>query len=612
MRSRPVNRSVSGLQEYFGLTRRTELWTAVVLLGLGTLFKLWNVFLYRFDSDEWQHLHVVWAWTQGLVQHRDIFDNHMPLFHLLCAPLLGLLGERAADLYWMRLLMVPLYFLSLWSLYRIGTIAFSRRVGLWAMLFASGISVYHFCSTEYRPDNVWTLLWLLSLMVLVANPFAFRSFRVSGLLLGLCFGISMKTTLMLVTIPSAFGIAIALVGWRQLGLTLRQVVTGAAVFAVCMAVVPLLIMGFFAAKGVWSQFYYGVFAHNLEPATLKNYLKPLWLLGGVPILIYTTREFVRKETNPIVAFRQAFVCLACGMYFFLMQGIWRHLTRENYLPLFPLVALVCVALVSKVSDTLTEHKLMPRLLVQFPLPTIAASLVMLLDLALRLPVTNEADKEVNRVRDVLALTNPDDFVFDCKGEAVFRRRSLHYVFESITITRIERGEIPDELQAQSPGNRARVAVLGGEMPEYDEKFIEANYLPVDRGVLVAGSTLNAASAADGTIRFHIAIPDRYEIITPDRPARGLLDGTRCEGGRFLAVGEHTFVPDASGPPLAILWAQAVDRHFTNFLHAPPFRAVYKEVPTKKPGRRTVDIVGEVPDTFLRPVTVFRRWNLFPR
>jgi hypothetical protein len=611
MRRRQLNFSASRLQEYFGLSSRTELWTAGALLGLGSLFKFWNVFLFRFDSDEPQHLHVIWAWTRGLVQYRDVFDNHMPLFHLLCAPLLGLLGENAAALYWMRLLMVPLYLLSAWCLYRIGTIAFSRRVGLWAMLLASGSSVYHFCSTEFRTDNVWIVLWFLCLIVLVENPFAFRSFMVSGLLLGLCFGISMKTALMLVTIVSAFGIAIGLVGSRRRELTRRQMGIGAAVFAICMAVVPLLIIGFFAAKGAWPQFRYCVFTHNVEPATSKTYWKPLWLVGGAPILIYATRMFVGKEPNPIVAFRQAFVCLTCGMYFFLMQAFWRHLTREDYLPLFPLVALVCVATFSRFSDMLEEQRLMPRFLLRFPLPLIAASLVMLLDLALRLPVTNEADEEVSRVRDVLALTNPDDSVFDCKGETVFRTRTVHYVLESITMGRIERGEIPDEFEGQSPETRARVAALGGEILEDNERFIEANYLPVGHGIMVAGCRLNTASTTDGAIRFHIAMPDRYEIITPDGPARGLLDGTPSGDGRFLAAGEHTFVPAASGLPLAVLWAQAVDRYFTNFLTAPPLIAVEKKLPMKEPVRRPVDISGQIPDPFLRPVTIFRSWNLFP-
>ncbi|MEY2485947.1 MAG: hypothetical protein QOH39_1595 [Verrucomicrobiota bacterium] len=599
------------LQAYLGLPRRAELLIAAGLLGMGSLFKFWNVFLYRFDSDESQHLHVIWAWTHGLVQYRDVFDNHMPLFHLLCAPLLGVLGEHATDLYWMRLLMVPLYFLNAWCFYRIGTIVFSRRIGLWAMLFASGMSVYHFCSTEFRTDNVWTVFWFLSLIVLVANPFDFGSFMVGGLFLGLCFGISMKTTLMLLTILSAFGIAIGLVGWKPLGLTLRKMGAGAAAFALCTAVVPLLIMGFFAARGVWSQFQYCVFVHNLEPANRNTYLDLLILGGGAPILIYATRKFIGKETNPTVAFRQAFLCLVCGMYFLLLEGIWRHRTREDYLPFFPLLALVCVAILVKVSDKLSERRLMPRLLLRFPLPAIAAALVMLLDLALRLPVTNEADKEVGRVRDVLALTNPGDSVFDCKGETVFRKRSVRYVLETITLKRIERGEIADELEGQSPESRARVAAIGGELPEDDEKFIENNYLSVGHGVMVAGSKLNAASTAGRAIRFHIAMPDRYEIISPDGPAAGLLDGTPSDRDRFLAVGEHTFVPAASGP-LAVEWAQAADRHFTNFLAAPQLHAVYKDGSIKRPGRRIVGVITELPDPFLRHVSVFRPWNPFSR
>jgi hypothetical protein len=611
MQQSPVNPSVSRLQDYFGLASRSEVWIAAGLLCLGTFFKFWNVFLFRFNSDEPQHLHVIWAWTHGLVQYRDVFDNHMPLFHLFCAPILGLLGEHAADLYWMRLLMVPLYFLSLWCVYRIGTIAFSRRVGLWATLLASGMSAYHFCSTEFRTDNVWTPLWFLCLIVFVANPFAFRSFFVSGLLLGLCFGISMKTTLMLATLVSAGGIAIALVGWERLGLTLRQLAIGAAFFAVCMAVVPLLIMGFFAAKGVWSQFQYCVFTHNLEPAATKTYLNSLWLIGGVPILIYATRKFIRKEINPTVAFRQAFVGLTCGMYFLLLKGVWRHLTREDYLPHFPLVALVCVALLSKLSEILGEWRSRPRLLLRFPLPAIAACLVIILDLGLRIPVTNDAAKEVNQVRDVLVLTNPDDSVFDGKGQIVFRKRSVRYVLETLTVERIERGEIADELEEQFPEARARVAVISDEMPKKDEKFFEANYLMVGHGVMVAGSRLNAASTADGTVRFHIAIPDRYEITTPVRPAPGLLDSTPVEGGRFLAVGEHSFVPAEPGPPLAALWAQAVDRHFTNFLDQPQLHFSYSKTPMARRRRLIVEMIDPTKKRVGDFVGIFHHRDLSP-
>jgi hypothetical protein len=226
-------------------------------------------------------------------------------------------------------------------------------------------------------------------------------------------------------------------------------------------------------------------------------------------------------------------------------------------------------------------------------------------------VTNDAAKEVNRVRDVLVLTDPDDSVFDCKGETVFRKRSVRYVLETLTLARIERGEIADELEEQSPEARARVAVISDEMPENDEKFFEANYLAVGHGVMVAGSRLNAASNADGTVRFHIAIPDYYEIIAPDRPAPGLLDGTPADGGRFLAVGEHSFVSAEPGPPLAVLWAQAVDRRFTNFLNAPQLRVSYQKVPDAKTGRWTVELIDTTKKRVGDFLGIFHHGDLSP-
>lgn len=53
------------------------------LLVLGLALRVLMAWRFRVDSDEPQHLHVVWAWTHGLLPYRDVFDNHMPLFHLL-------------------------------------------------------------------------------------------------------------------------------------------------------------------------------------------------------------------------------------------------------------------------------------------------------------------------------------------------------------------------------------------------------------------------------------------------------------------------------------------------------------------------------------------------
>ena len=83
-------------------------------------------------SDEPQHLHAVWGWARGFVQYRDMADNHMPLFQILCAPIYKLIGDRGTVLYWMRIVLQPLYIVAFWCTYRIGSLLFfsaRRRLG---------------------------------------------------------------------------------------------------------------------------------------------------------------------------------------------------------------------------------------------------------------------------------------------------------------------------------------------------------------------------------------------------------------------------------------------------------------------------------------------------
>ena len=86
------------------------------------VLRIVNIIGYRFDADESQHLHVIWGWAHGLVQYRDLFDNHMPLFQIMLAPIFGLIGDRASDLCLMRFALLPMYFVAAWCIYRIGTL----------------------------------------------------------------------------------------------------------------------------------------------------------------------------------------------------------------------------------------------------------------------------------------------------------------------------------------------------------------------------------------------------------------------------------------------------------------------------------------------------------
>src|SRR6185369_11494597 len=73
---------------------RLEATAIGVALSAAAVLRVVYAVHYRVDSDEPQHLHVAWGWSQGLMQYRDVFDNHAPLFHILFSPLVRAVGER--------------------------------------------------------------------------------------------------------------------------------------------------------------------------------------------------------------------------------------------------------------------------------------------------------------------------------------------------------------------------------------------------------------------------------------------------------------------------------------------------------------------------------------
>src|SRR5438874_6884260 len=104
-------------------TARGERLILTLLTILSLALRAIAFFNFRFDSDEPQHLHVTWGWTAGLLQYRDVFDNHAPLFHMLTAPILRMVGERPNALLFMR---VPM--LLPFAAIIVGTYTLGRRL----------------------------------------------------------------------------------------------------------------------------------------------------------------------------------------------------------------------------------------------------------------------------------------------------------------------------------------------------------------------------------------------------------------------------------------------------------------------------------------------------
>jgi dolichyl-phosphate-mannose-protein mannosyltransferase len=551
--------------DYFGMSGPAEFVAAVSLFVLMVALKLVNITRYRFDSDESQHMHVIWAWARGFVQYRDVFDNHMPLFQIVFAPIFGVIGDRATILYWMRFILLPMYFVAAWCTYRIGESLFSRRAGIWAVILAGFFNKYHFISFEFRTDNLWAPLWLLCIMVLVRGPLTVPRAMVAGLLLGFSFGVSMKSILLLVSLLVGAGIALLLVGKKQLGQSWSHLARCFAAFLGTAALVPGIIAVAFALAGLWKDFIYCNFGHNILPhLNAKNH--PAWWIIVFPVVfpfvIYIARLIVRAAPEPAMAFRRAFIFLICGFYLPALYSFWNLLTRQDYLPYYPLAFVMCSGGLLALSRYLERYDLrVTHYLRRVPLPAFIGLIEFFLVVVSRPFWIDGGRAETGLLRAILKLTDPGDYVLDCKGETIFRQRCFRPVTESVMMERLSRRLVADNAAERAVETHTCVAAFKGRMPFHAKKFILGNYISVGDDLRVAGRFLKPSVTDSTRMDFDVAIPASYKIIARDGPVGGTLDGTPYDGARFLAPGRHTFVQTSSGTGLVLLWAQAVDRNF---------------------------------------------------
>ena len=555
---------------YFEMSGPGEFIAAAVLFTLMLVIRIVNILHYRFDSDEPQHLHVIWGWARGFIQYRDLFDNHMPLFQIMFAPIFGLIGDRVTILYEMRFVLLPMYFVAAWCTYKIGTTLFSRRAGIWAVILAGLYTRYHFISLEFRTDNLWAPLWLLCITVLVTGSLTVRRALVAGLLLGLCFGVSMKSVLFLLSIAVAALLTLLLVGRRNLALSWTHLLQCIAAFVVSTATIPATIMTFFAFKGLWRDFRYCVFDFNFlarsaseNSLAYKIHLTPTIIIA-LPIILYVAWRMI-CATDGGLAFRRVFILMICTSYFLAFKTFWPVRSHDDDPPFYPLVAVLCSgALLAASTKLMSFNWNAGQILRRVPMPAFLAVGEIFVLIAMQPIWKDKTKRETDLLRNVLTLLKPDDYVLDCKGETVFRQRGVRAVYETITKSAIQRGIILDNAPQRCVETHTCVVAttLIRTFPRDTARFVRRNYLRVTNNLRIAGKELKPSATNSRQCEFEVTIPASYEIISLKENVSGTLDGIPYNGARFLAAGSHTFESTSPSRGLVLLWAQAVDRHFT--------------------------------------------------
>jgi hypothetical protein len=538
-------------------------WSVILLIAAFAALRVAYTFHYRIDSDEPQHLHVVWGWVNGQLPYRDIFDNHTPVFQALCAPVFRLLGERADIVLWMRLAIIPFFVATVWFVQRIvGTFA-DRRTAILSAGLTALFPPFFYSSIEFRPDQMWAALWLATIATLVCGgPTPKRAFA-AGLILGLAFAVSMKTTLMLAALAAALIGTILIAGdapWIR-G-RLRRLSLCALAGCGGMMVIPALVVLFFVGRGAGREMYYCVIQHNIIPGNTD--LRPvlfgvLRLVGLLPLVAIVGVVLKRREMPALIRSRIAFSFLAGALYYVFLVSFWPVLTAEDYLPFFPAMALTAAPFLLWLSQLAVKS-----IRVTFSQIGILLFLGELASImSVSSPLDDQTVDKVGIVADTLTLTSKTDYVMDAKGETIYRQRPFYYVLERMTLWRLHNGLIENDIIQRLIATRTPLA-LTRRMPLDVRRFIQANYVRIAFRLRALGQELPMSSSrTPQPVTFQVAVPARYVLVTEEGAADGTLDGVALNGPRELDAGQHEFVRGSSTHgKVTLFWATAWERGYS--------------------------------------------------
>jgi hypothetical protein len=335
-------------------------------------------------------------------------------------------------------------------------------------------------------------------------------------------------------------------------------------------VVPLVLITTFWRLHALGSLVYCTIGHNVVPyvglwgaGARRMVIFPLAFAGLVGASYTLVRTFPGRVTE-----RQICVFLTAGLYLALLEAFWPLITKQDFLPSTPLVALLVVAAVLSGLAAL-EHG--------GPRPAVASARVVLLasmcsiDLfavcQIQLPWRYSNELQDRTILATLRATRPGEPILDVQGETIFRPRPFYYLLENLTVARLANGSLRDDIPVDIVRSRTHFVVDDSEyLPSGDRPFLNKHF--VSFGALrVLGSRLgDTGDAPHAEHVFDVCYAERFAVVADGAPARGVLDGVRYRGPVLLQPGVHRYRAEPGERDVLAVWDVALERRL--FMSSP--------------------------------------------
>jgi hypothetical protein len=516
----------------------------LMVIGLLLVVRCLAVFLLRADSDEAQHLHMIYGWLNGELPYRDRFDNHAPLLYVIFLPLAALAGETPHVVLLARIAEFPIGLGMLALIYLIARRVADREVALWTLATTLAFGDWSLKSIEFRPDVLWSCLWFWAIYILSKSDqrISVTRFLAAGLLLGVAFCASIKTTFLVPALAVGWTGAWFFCGDLRRSLPARRAGYCALAFGAGFVTAPAALFGWLNSQGASFEILkFCLFDVNRADFEVGRVL--LAPLLGALALVLAWRMKLKSVKGIAVA-----IFLSVCAYIIALIGFSPELRKQSLLPAYPLLILFGW---QSSADFLRARG--PRAMMTAGLAVCAAALI---HLAVEGRLWEDGLRNQRELlKDTLALTRPGDYLMDRKGETIFRRRPVYLAYEHCTLRAIAEGRLSDPDPAMLT-RTATAVVIGESMGLTDQmrKFIRKNYTSTSDGKLrVAGRNLLFYEEGGRlAARAPVMVPGDYVVLREGR----IVQQTRVHqpGWHDVDLGGHP-------GPASLFWKNAWDAGF---------------------------------------------------